>query len=658
MSFKIVASVLALVASMTFSWAQNGGHIGYVYPAGGQQGTSVTVKVGGQALKGVFGVYMSGDGVVGTVSDYFRPLNNTQALILTDKLKAAAQKLQTTDPKVNLPNLDDPSKAALIYRIAQEAGLTDKDLMALAEYRNSRRDPKKQQNQQIEEIATVVVNIGPDAQPGFRELRLLTPTGVTNAIHFVVSQATEQTEVKPNDKLPNDLGDKLPAVANGQILPGEVAKWTFAAHKGQHLIIDCCARELVPYLADAVPGWFQAAIELYDSKGNQIDYADHYLFHPDPLIHFDVPADDKYLVVVHDALYRGREDFVYRLTVGEMPLVSSIFPLGGSPSAHATVKAVGWNLASDKISVDTSSRPNGVYPIVATSGKIESNPVPFAVDGLPEIVAKEAGEDGTAVERVTLPVIVNGRISQPREVHTFRFLGKAGQKIVAEVYARRLNSPMDSALQLTDSHGKVIAFNDDAVDLGAGLVTHQADSYLTATLPAAGSYDLSIWDTQSKGGVDFVYRLRISPPRPDFDLRILPSALNIRRGPNASGTFTVQAIRRDGYSGPIEVRLKDAPAGFVVSGAPIPALPDKPAADAASAAKAAAGDKATFKLTVPKMQPGQPVTLVLQGKAMIGGVPVIHDAVPADDQMQAFAYHHLVPTSAWLIDVMGSPVAK
>jgi len=30
-----------------------------------------------------------------------------------------------------------------------------------------------------------------------------------------------------------------------------------------------------------------------------------------------------------DSLYRGREDFVYRIALGELPLVTGVFPLGG-----------------------------------------------------------------------------------------------------------------------------------------------------------------------------------------------------------------------------------------------------------------------------------------------------------------------------------------
>ena len=40
--------------------------------------------------------------------------------------------------------------------------------------------------------------------------------------------------------------------------------------------------------------------------------------------------DGRYTVQIRDALHRGREDFVYRLTLGEIPFVTSVFPLGVS----------------------------------------------------------------------------------------------------------------------------------------------------------------------------------------------------------------------------------------------------------------------------------------------------------------------------------------
>ena len=87
--------------------------------------------------------------------------------------------------------------------------------------------------------------------------------------------------------------------------------------------------------------------------------------------------------------------------------------------------------------------------------------------------------------------------------------------------------------------------------------------------PSAGTYYLHLYDAQNQGGPEYAYRLRISPPRPDFELRVVPSSVNARAG--TAVPITVHALRRDGFDGPIDLELKDAPAGFSLSGAKIPA---------------------------------------------------------------------------------------
>ena len=119
---------------------------------------------------------------------------------------------------------------------------------------------------------------------------------------------------------------------------------------------------------------------------------------------------------------------------------------------------------------------------------------------------------------------------------------------------------LDSVLKLTDAAGRQLAFNDDHEDKACGLITHHADSWLRAVLPSAGTYYLHLYDAQNQGGPEYAYRLRISPPRPDFDLRVVPSSINVRAG--AAVPITVHALRRDGFNGPIDLELKDAPAGF------------------------------------------------------------------------------------------------
>ena len=265
----------------------------------------------------------------------------------------------------------------------------------------------------------------------------------------------------------------------------------------------------------------------------------------------------------------------------------------------------------------------------------ESNAMPFVASDLPESIGNEHDDRPVLAQTVSIPVIVNGRINAPGDVGVYRFDGRAGETVVAEVLARRLESPLDSVIKLTDHAGHILAMNDDFVDKGAGLVTHQADSYLMTKLPANGSYTLTIWDAQHKGGPDYAYRLRLSEPRPDFDLRITPSAINVRAG--GSTTFDVVAIRRDGFDGDITLALKGAPPGLTISGAWIPAK----------------SDSATVTLTAPPYKLVEPVALTLEGTATVNGQSLRREAIPADDMEQAFAYHHLVPASEWLVSVYG-----
>ena len=135
--------------------------------------------------------------------------------------------------------------------------------------------------------------------------------------------------------------------------------------------------------------------------------------------------------------------------------------------------------------------------------------------------------------------------------------------------------------------GKQLAFNDDFEDKGAGLQTHYADSYFRATLPAAGAYYLYLGDAQHQGGPEYAYRLRLSPPRPDFALRVVPSSLAVRGG--MSVPLTVYALRRDGFSNAITLALKDAPAGFKLSGGAVPTNQDQVRLSLAAPAQAEPG---------------------------------------------------------------------
>ena len=630
--FRIVALLCAL-AGRALAQAP---HLAYVYPAGGKTGTTFQVTVGGQFLLSTTNAFVSGAGIRVAVLDASRPMNFQDFNKLRDRLKELQEKFQAA------------RKANAGTNVWTVADATEREQLREKILRNP---PNRAANPAMVDTVTLRLTIAPDAAPGDREIRLGTPNALSNPLRFCVGTLPEisRSAARPAnpdfDKFLEKIGGPpaitgtpknetrilLPATINGQILPGGVDKYHFQATRGQQLILAAKARALIPYLADAVPGWFEAVLTITDAKGRELASEERYHLRPDPVIHFTVPHDGEYTVTIHDSIFRGREDFVYRLTIGELPFVTGIYPLGGKQGEKIPVTLTGWNLPEKTLTVDTTAAEAGVMEL---SRKF-FNPILFAVDQLPEVAARQPINSEKNAQSLTLPIVVNGRLARPGEREVFKFTGHAGQNIVAEIYARRLDSPLDSFLRLTDAAGKQLAFNDDFEDKGTGLNTHHADSYLNATLPADGTYFLHLTDTQGRGGLEFAYRLRVSEPQPDFALRLLPSSLSLRAG--MSVPVTAFALRRDGFTNAINLELKNAPAGFALSGARI----------------AEGQDKAQFTLKAPPQAPDNTTGIAITGAAVIAGKAVVHTAVPADDLMQAFFYRHLVPAKELAVTVSG-----
>jgi hypothetical protein len=624
--FVTLSSAAILTLGVSPLWSQpSSPHLGSVFPAGGRQGTTFEVKLGGQYLDGATSVKVSGEGVEAKILGQTRPLTQQEIAALRSKL----QELRKKKTK------------------------TASDLKEINEIRKKLAPPAVLPTPVLAEIVTVEITIAANASPGPRELRLAATTGMSNPIVFEVGQLPEVSQKKklidpeapkklarlatPGERSPEaEIKVTLPTVLNSQIMPGEVDRYRFSARKGQQLVFIARARALIPYLADAVPGWFQAVLTLYDAKGNEVAFNRGFHYRPDPVLAYKVPQDGEYVLEVKDALYRGREDFVYRIEAGELPFVTAIFPLGGRLKTRTTVTLEGWNLPQSSLTLEPGDMKPGILSLSVRNKDLVSNRVPFAVDTLPEQLEQEPNNTPSTAQRIKLPVIVNGRIDKPADQDVFRFEGRARQTIIAEVQARRLDSPLDSVLKLTDASGKVLAYNDDREDKGQGLHTHHADSLLRVTLPADGTYYLHVADAQRQGSWAHAYRLRVSAPQPDFELRVTPCSINAQ--PGSTVAITVYALRKDGFSGEINLLLKYSPLDFLLTGAvKVPVNQDE----------------VRLTLQVPARARKKPVDLAVDGWAWIGGRRVTRTATPAEDMLQAFAYHHLVPANNLMVTVSG-----
>ncbi len=666
----LVLAMMVVTASTAHAQAVNRApRIGYVYPAGGQRGTTFQVLVGGQFLHGCNQTYFTADGITAKVVEKYRPLRlfaleKEQREELQRRLGTQVQQRWNDMQQQGLVKGPIPWSWALRtpapatdadkpIEIPKHPLLSDWEHKPLRELIHIREAlmtyQRRQPTQQLDESVRLEVTIDRDAKSGMYELRLSGSGGLTNPLYFMIGDLPETSEIESNDPyeelpIPADPPMTLPMTINGQIMPGDVDRLRFQAAKGQNIVVQVQARLLIPFLADAVPGWVQPVMAIYDSQGRELSFADDHQYHPDPLMLFQVPATGIYELEIRDALHRGREDFVYRVNIGELPYITGIHPLGGQTARAQTVTLEGWNLGSKTMVLPEVKI--GIQTLAQDSFKLINHQLMYQGDDVASISEREFNNTPQHANAIKLPVTVDGRIDKPGDVDIYQFQASAGQTLCANITARRLGSPMDSILRLTDSQGRVLAVNDDAMNKSGhmhpdmGEHTHHADSYLRYNVTESGNYYLMVSDTAGASGTTCSYRLRIGSPEPDYELRISPSSINLTAG--QSTPVDVYVLRRDGYEGPIDLHWENAPKGYELDAPFVPP----------------GCDHLRVTLTAPAQRQTQLLQPQIIGIAKIDGSLRRRFATPADDVMQAFLWRHLQPAQTMLLHVKGAGRAQ
>lgn len=546
--------------------------IGCVFPAGGTPGTTFDVSVRGQGLRQTSGALISGSDV-----------------------NAALLEVIPLDPAM-------PGKRRKVPQLQDEVRFR--------------------------------ITVSRNAQPGPRDFRLLCSNDFTEPLVFHVGRYPEVVEVEPNNATLSGMAlPTLPVCVNGRITEGDVDTFHFKAVKGQTLVAQVLGRNLTPYLADAVPGWFQPLLTLFDGQGHELATVDDFLFDPDPILFFTAPTTGEYILQLRDALSRGRDDFVYRLTLGALPLVTGFFPQGAQKGDNLNVTLEGVNLPPQKVRIFSGNKTSETCLQTLLGDTLYFPALRFDLDTLPETFENEPNNDSRTAQCVPFPIIINGTIDKPGDTDVFHFEGQAGQNIAIETRARQLGSPLDTIITLADSHGRILATHDDQTNVFTGLLTDHCDSAITTRLLADDTYEVRVCDTRGKGGPNYHYRLRISEPRPDFELWVTPSTLSIPLGGAVRANVHVHRI--DGFAAPIALQLDNPPMGIRCEGGLIPANATENVITLSTASS-------TKHLAL------DPFELTLCGTATNGTTVIREIATPAHRKLQAFYYHHLVPDQTWM----------
>ena len=493
---------MTILLAAAAAWAQGADpYVGYIYPCGIQVGTTNRIVVGGQAFpgKGASRVAVSGEGVevlsVEMVPN-FPNAPGSQFRYLAKWLDGIAAGDRTapplpTDPKAHV----DEWRSNRWWQVLGELDAQKISMVERALY--VRRNPL-QASPSLSQRLLVTVAAAPDAKPGPRMLRVFAPNGMSAPRPFIVSAAphVEEALYAPphRPRPPAPAVTNLPCVLDGQIMPGQTDTWTLHLQKGRTVTLRTVARDLQPYIGDAVPGFFNPALRIVDASGSEVAFADDNFYHPDPVLVFTPPADGDYRLEVHDVLYRGRMDFVYSVVVEA-----------------------------------------GARPVDPRGATLWPNPVPQT----PPDVACTAFTG--VVARAGVPVEHVFEVEKPG-AYTFDLL------------ARRIGSPLDARLGVFGPSGnKPLAVFADATNtvFRGSLIQGECDPVGTCRL-APGTYRLRVEDEAGKGGPEWSYVLRVHPPAPAFEVWTSKSSFAFRAR-SGSPAMKVFVVRSGGFNGPVKL---------------------------------------------------------------------------------------------------------
>ena len=556
--------LITLSALGTFTLSAADPYVGYIYPAGIKAGETNRLVIGGQNLNRIRGVHFSLKGLrVLNIENVpsFSPPTGPQRKHLAKWLDGIADGHLEEPPLPDDPHLDEWRSNSWWRAL----GSLDAGKIAIVERYLYVPRNALQATPSLRQKLLVTVAADASAKPGRGEMCLYGSAGISAPRPFEISAAPHVAEPlyapphrPPHEPPPIEVPSGGAILLDGQIMPGETDAVLLRLREQGRYSFKVTARELQPYVGDAVPGFFNPSLSLKAASGETVAFADDEMrFRPDPTMRFVPRADGLYRLEIHDVLYRGREDFVYLIEVAE----GAAMPKSQMPESDGVVE-----------------------PYKAARKTID--------------------------------------IKQPG-------------KMVLEVFARRLGSPLDAVLTLRRTHGgPVLARWDDVTNtVFVGTIPQaECDPRGIYDFKESGRYVAEIADRTGHGGPDYFWRLDVRPPKPGFAVYSTRSTLPIAANNPLNVKFHV--VRHDGFKGtvklefPKEVRCVD---GVATSGV-----------DVITAQLFANGPR------IPEPRPAQAfATAQIDGKTML--VPV----VPCDEYEQAFAWKHLVPAETFLITSQG-----
>lgn len=279
---------------------------------------------------------------------------------------------------------------------------------------------------------------------GGYELSARGPGGESTKVKVFVDNVPQIEEAAATNELSLPVG-----VWGGLEVAGDSDTFRFRAKAGQMLILELAIKSVGSKLANG-------ALTLLDAKGSVLA-SDTGFDSGDRLVAHRIPADGRYEARISDAMLGASKDHFYRLTIGELPVVTGVFPLSATAQGETSLQLAGFNLpAAAAVSIKTGGAGEIAVPIDSDQFRSQQA-FKLVVAESPQLTETEPNDRPNEAMPMAVPAAVNGRILQPGDADLFRFDARTGAVWILETDAARRGSPMDTRIEVLHPDGRPVA---------------------------------------------------------------------------------------------------------------------------------------------------------------------------------------------------------
>ena len=368
------------------------------------------------------------------------------------------------------------------------------------------------------------ISIAPDAPLGEHMMRLRCKGGISYQRSFWVGEYPTVME-KRNEDGSRDLNsnfNKPQEIQINQTIQGVADRedadyYLLQCRKGQRLSVEVEGMRLGRLLFDPYVAILNKdRFELASSD-------DTALLFRDCAASIIVPEDGPYTILVRESSYQGTGACQYRLHVGEFPRPTAIYPPGAKPGEALDFTFVGDPTGDLVSKIDIPGKSPNYRAFVKSGEWLTPSGLPVRISPLPyhnEVEPNEGSKEATPTGAPAIPVAFHGILSKKEDKDWFRFTGKKGQRLRAQVFARQLRSPLDPYIIIRkEGDSKQIGNNDDAEN-------GDPDSRLDFEIPEDGVYNINIRDQLYNSGPDYTYRIEVTERSPALSATLPYAARN------------------------------------------------------------------------------------------------------------------------------------